>query len=142
MLGKLQLVNLVNFWEFCLDPKQGRGCGRMVENAFQCSFLVKDGEAKLDFKAEPYTITLRERMGVRGLQQEGVEEARARDMETAVNSQYIFELGCEKWGEMAQKYQTTECLLPSQVDLSQKRSRCDANLDGEDDDGTDDDDDA
>lgn len=109
MFKLLRVRKRMNFWEFIVDPNN---FGRTIENAFHCSFLVKDEKAKLDFLSEPFTIELREQRAEDGV--DGVEAAMANDEDdNAVNSQYILKLDYKLWKNMTEKYRITECLLPA-----------------------------
>eukprot|EP00173_Palmaria_palmata_P004169 Plantae.Rhodophyta-Palmaria_palmata.ctg5137.p1 GENE.Plantae.Rhodophyta-Palmaria_palmata.ctg5137~~Plantae.Rhodophyta-Palmaria_palmata.ctg5137.p1 ORF type:complete len:394 (+),score=115.10 Plantae.Rhodophyta-Palmaria_palmata.ctg5137:142-1182(+) len=107
MMKLLKAKKTMNFWKFVVDPNN---FGRTIENAFHVSFLVKDGHAKLDLESEPNMITLREQRS----SSEDADEAKAKDEEdNAQNSQFILKLDYNVWKGVTEKYNITECLLPS-----------------------------
>lgn len=119
MKRELKRAGEVNFWTFVVDPEEGTGYTRTIENVFHASFLIKDRYAHLDLSCEPPMLKYTDPAA------EGGAEGAKEGEDTA---QVVMGVDMKTWREVRERFDITEPFLPPMKRTPTKSARADREL--------------
>lgn len=103
MKRELNRAGEINFWEFVVDPDDGLGYTRTVENIFHSSFLIKDRYAHLDLSQDPPIFKYTD----------PAPDGGGKASEPEESSQIVLGFDMKSWKKVREEFGITEPFLPA-----------------------------